>query len=56
MIDGWSEEVPGNEVLEFDPEKAKELWAEAEASSPGATAPSPSPPTPTPTTSRGWTR
>nr|KEP23276.1 ABC transporter substrate-binding protein [Georgenia sp. SUBG003] len=34
VIDGWSEEVPGNEVLEFDPEKAKELWAEAEAIEP----------------------
>ncbi|WP_308221725.1 ABC transporter substrate-binding protein [Georgenia sp. EYE_87] len=34
VIAGWSEEVPGNEVLEFDPERAKELWAEAEAIEP----------------------
>lgn len=34
VIDGYSEEVPGNEVLNFDPEKAKELWAKADAISP----------------------
>ncbi|MBO3662296.1 peptide ABC transporter substrate-binding protein [Microbacterium stercoris] len=34
VIDGWSDEVPGSEVLEYDPELAKELWAEAEAIKP----------------------
>lgn len=34
VIDGWSESVPGNEVLEYDPELAKELWAQADAISP----------------------
>jgi oligopeptide transport system substrate-binding protein len=34
VIDGWSDSVPGSEVLEYDPEKAKELWAEADAISP----------------------
>jgi oligopeptide transport system substrate-binding protein len=34
VIAGWSEDVPGNEVLDYDPEKAKELWAEADAISP----------------------
>ena len=34
VIDGWSDSVPGSEVLDFDPEKAKELWAEADAISP----------------------
>lgn len=34
VIAGWSDEVPGSEVLKFDPEKAKELWAEADAISP----------------------
>lgn len=34
VIDGWSDSVPGSEVLEFNPEKAKELWAEADAISP----------------------
>ncbi|WEK62631.1 MAG: ABC transporter substrate-binding protein [Candidatus Microbacterium colombiense] len=34
VIDGWSDSVPGNEVLEYNPEKAKELWAEADAISP----------------------
>ncbi|KAE8763107.1 peptide ABC transporter substrate-binding protein [Georgenia thermotolerans] len=34
VIDGWSDSVPGSEVLEFDPEKAKELWAEADKLSP----------------------
>ncbi|MFJ4224570.1 ABC transporter substrate-binding protein [Microbacterium sp. NPDC089695] len=34
VIDGWSDSVPGNEVLAYDPEKAKELWAEADAISP----------------------
>lgn len=34
VIDGWTEDVPGNEVLDFDPERAKELWEEAEAIEP----------------------
>ena len=29
VLDGWTEEVEGNEVLEFNPEEAKRLWAEA---------------------------
>jgi oligopeptide transport system substrate-binding protein len=31
VIDGWSDSVPGNEVLKYDPNKAKELWAQADA-------------------------
>ena len=34
VIDGYSEDIPGSEVLEFDPEGAKELWAQADAISP----------------------
>lgn len=34
VIDGWSDSIPGSEVLEYDPERAKELWAEAEAIEP----------------------
>ncbi|WP_157550061.1 peptide ABC transporter substrate-binding protein [Microbacterium sp. Leaf161] len=34
VIAGWSDSVPGSEVLDYDPEKAKELWAEADAISP----------------------
>ncbi len=34
VIDGYSEDVPGSEVLEFNPEKAKELWAQADAIAP----------------------
>lgn len=34
VIDGWTDSIPGNEVLEYNPEKAKELWAEANAISP----------------------
>ncbi len=34
VIAGWSDSVPGSEVLEYNPEKAKELWAEADAISP----------------------
>ncbi|MFE2774077.1 peptide ABC transporter substrate-binding protein [Microbacterium resistens] len=34
VIAGWSDEIPGNEVLQYDPEKAKELWAEADKISP----------------------
>ncbi len=34
VIAGWSDDVAGVEVLEFNPEKAKELWAQADAISP----------------------
>ena len=34
VIDGYSEEIPGAEVLEYDPEAAVELWAEADAIAP----------------------
>lgn len=34
VIDGYDENVAGNEVLKYDPEKAKELWAKADAISP----------------------
>jgi oligopeptide transport system substrate-binding protein len=34
VINGYSEDVPGSEVLEFDPELAKELWAQADAIAP----------------------
>ncbi|OKL46887.1 hypothetical protein BSR29_05870 [Boudabousia liubingyangii] len=30
-VDGWKSGLPGSEVLKFNPEKAKELWAKAEA-------------------------
>ena len=29
VLDGWTEEVEGNEVLDFNAEEAKRLWAEA---------------------------
>ncbi|AZH78033.1 MULTISPECIES: peptide ABC transporter substrate-binding protein [Microbacterium] len=34
VIDGWSDSIPGAEVLAYDPEKAKELWTQADAISP----------------------
>ncbi|MGW9628519.1 peptide ABC transporter substrate-binding protein [Microbacterium sp. NPDC055521] len=34
VIDGWSDELKGAEVLEFNEKKAKELWAEADKISP----------------------
>ncbi|WP_336660689.1 peptide ABC transporter substrate-binding protein [Leucobacter sp. USHLN153] len=34
VIDGWSDSIPGNEVLEFNPDEAKKLWAEADAIAP----------------------
>ncbi len=34
VIDGWSDTVPGNDVLEYDPELAKQLWDEANAIKP----------------------
>lgn len=30
VLPGFSEEIEGNEVVEYDPEKAKELWAQAD--------------------------
>src|SRR5690606_30942771 len=34
VISGWSDSLPGSEVLEYNPEKAAELWAEADAINP----------------------
>ena len=34
VIDGYSESVPGSDVLDFDADKAKDLWAQADAISP----------------------
>lgn len=34
VIDGYSEDIPGADVLEFDAEAAQELWAQADAISP----------------------
>ncbi|MGK9146557.1 ABC transporter substrate-binding protein [Plantibacter flavus] len=34
VIDGYSKDIPGNEVLTNDDKKAKELWAQADAISP----------------------
>ncbi|WP_206427495.1 peptide ABC transporter substrate-binding protein [Leucobacter chromiireducens] len=34
VIDGWSDSLKGAEVLEYNPEEAKKLWAEAEKLSP----------------------
>nr|WP_246253809.1 ABC transporter substrate-binding protein [Isoptericola chiayiensis] len=34
VIDGYSEDIPGSEILEYDPEGAKELWDEAESMDP----------------------
>ena len=34
VIDGWSDSLKGAEVLEYNPEKAKELWAEADKIAP----------------------
>lgn len=34
VIDGYDENVAGNEVLTFDPDKAKELWEQADEISP----------------------
>ncbi len=30
VLDGYSDKIPGSEVLKFDPAKAKDLWAQAE--------------------------
>ena len=34
VIDGWSDSLKGAEVLEYNPEEAKKLWAEADAIAP----------------------
>lgn len=34
VIDGYSEDIPGSEVLDFDADEAKKLWAEADAIAP----------------------
>lgn len=34
VINGWSEDLEGNEVLAYNPEEAKKLWDEAEAIEP----------------------
>lgn len=34
VIDGWNEEIKGNDVLQFDAGEAAELWAQAEEISP----------------------
>lgn len=34
VVDGYNDSIPGSEVLTYDPEKAKELWAEADKISP----------------------
>ena len=34
VIDGYSEDIPGSDVLDFDAEAAQELWAQADAISP----------------------
>jgi len=30
VIDGWSDKIPGSDVMKYDPTKAKELWAQAD--------------------------
>ncbi|WP_372593312.1 ABC transporter substrate-binding protein [Actinotalea sp.] len=34
VIDGWSDSIPGSDVLTYDADAAKALWAEADAISP----------------------
>jgi len=34
VINGWSDSIPGNEVLKYDAAKAKDLWAQADKISP----------------------
>jgi len=34
VIDGYSEDIKGSDVLKYNPDKAKELWAQADAISP----------------------
>ncbi len=33
-LPGWDANIPGNDVLKFDPVKAKQLWAQADAMAP----------------------
>lgn len=34
VIEGWSDSIPGADVLDYNPEKAKQLWAQADAIAP----------------------
>lgn len=34
VIDGWSDQIEGNEVLEYNPDEAKKLWDQAEGEDP----------------------
>lgn len=34
VIDGYSEDIPGSEILEYNPDEAKKLWDEAQSDSP----------------------
>ena len=34
VIDGWTDELEGEEFMQYDPEKAKELWEQANEISP----------------------
>ena len=34
VIDGWTEDIPGNDVLDYDADLAVDLWAQAEALAP----------------------
>jgi oligopeptide transport system substrate-binding protein len=34
VIDGWSDDLAGAEVLDFDPDAARDLWAQADAINP----------------------
>lgn len=34
VLEGWRDNLPGNEVLDFNPEQARALWAEAEEIAP----------------------
>lgn len=34
VIDGWSDEIAGADVLDFDPDAARDLWAQADAITP----------------------
>ena len=30
LMPGWTDKIEGNDVLQYNPEKAKELWAKAD--------------------------
>lgn len=34
VVQGWSDSIPGSEVLKYNPDEAKKLWAQADAISP----------------------